>query len=72
MQYGVYVDFFDSVGLNLEILLSPISNTLYVHKFDYSVYTSNDEEYGSTYEFDTRQEARQKAIEKANEIYNQK
>jgi hypothetical protein len=52
MQYGVYIDFFDSVGFIRTLIQS--------EEFLQIV------EYGKT-----RAEARQKAIEKANEIYNE-
>lgn len=61
MQYGVYVDFFDSVGVYICDFKS---------KEGYGHYR-----YGENYmkeSIETRQEARAKVIEKANEIYNQK
>ena len=62
MQYGVLVDFFDSVGL-------PININCYGNGFEdewqYDI-TTQAEIYNSS----TRQEARRQAIEKANEIYN--
>jgi hypothetical protein len=54
MQYGVYVDFFDSVGIN---------SSSFSH---YEFYKCN---LDNTL-FHTRPEARVLAIEKANEIYN--
>ena len=59
MQYGVYVDFFDSVGLELVCFK-------YNNEFNSFVNGYEGESYSST-----RNEARQKAIEKANEIYNE-
>jgi len=61
MQYGVYVDFFDSVGSEVYI-----TNGL----FDIEIRQNRtliDRSWG---EVATRHEARTKAIEKANEIYN--
>ena len=59
MQYGVYVDFFDSLGIDIDVFKS---------KFILKFYnTVNGLE---SYPFKTRQEARTKAIEKANELYN--
>jgi hypothetical protein len=60
MQYGVLVDFFDSVGIDVRVnsLDFPLTNN-----FMYSV-------DGKVKYTETRQEARTKAIEKANEIYN--
>lgn len=69
MQYGVYVDFFDSVGIHLEIELK------WPDPYPWGVnYTINGTKWlpcGIPNHFETRDEARQKAIEKANEIYNQ-
>ena len=66
MQYGVYVDFFDSVGIFCEDRRYTDVNMAWVVK-----YPNFD---GIQDRFDgltkTRQEARTKAIEKANEIYN--
>ena len=59
IQYGVFVDFFDSVDIYVE--------TYYAAKNTYEVIVN---EIG--YELcDTRQEAREQAILKANEIYNE-
>ena len=79
MQYGVYEDFFDSVGYTIVINSDWYFTVLQLAKgegdgkqtFEYYVYypDKNPAEYDS--EFKTRQEARTKAIEKANEIYNQ-
>lgn len=70
MQYGVLIDFFDSVGLEIQIYVGQFggwdiviyneSDNKYVHKKD----SLND----NTVE--TRQEAREQSIIKANEIYN--
>ena len=62
MQYGVYVDFFDSVGHRIGV--SPVLEN------DFWVYV-NDEEIKDV-DFKTRPEARAEAIKKANEIYNLK
>jgi hypothetical protein len=64
MKYGVYVDFFDSVGIQLSI-----------HCWDdnrYSFTTLKEGRYMRQYKLEvtTRQESRTAAIEKANEIYN--
>ncbi len=63
MQYGVLVDFFDGVGIR--IYLGEIG-TKYVHQF--SLYDGDIILCDKTEE--TRQEAREKAIIKACEIYN--
>ena len=65
MQYGVYVDFFDSVGVFIDNSLNHTAG------FNISLIKSN----GDYIVFDTeitRTEARKKAIEKANELYNNK
>lgn len=59
MKYGVYVDWFDSVGIIIEVIF-PFSSWSYIVNDDLDPLK----------EFDTRQEVRIKAIEKANEIYN--
>ena len=58
-QYGVYLDYFDSVGVDIEIYTT-------IHGFDFMIKTNIFRGY-----FETRAEARATAIEKANEIYNQ-
>lgn len=60
-KYGVYVDFFYSVGLYIEICRTPWGG-----KFYFTVDDSSDE----LEVFKTRPEARVKAIDKANELYN--
>jgi hypothetical protein len=64
MQYGVYVDFFDSVWIYMSI--NPIENDAYERM--YQVY----EDENHIISCETRPEARTAAIEKANEIYNYK
>ena len=61
MQYGVLVDFFDSVGLIVENKKSISA---------YSYYVTNTPKYFQSFLAKTRHEARTKAIEKANEIFN--
>ena len=61
MQYGVYVDFLDSVGIDTEILLGDVDG--------FKSYAGLVNEK-ITEGFNTRHEARDKAIEKANEIRN--
>lgn len=67
MKYGVYVDFFESVGIYISI--DPLydmqgTNRLCIYSLllDYNYYV----------QCRNRQESRIKAIEKANEIYNEK
>jgi len=63
MQYGVYVDFFDSVGIH-------ISTNAYSPKELSTAYWYDiqPQEVDCTGQ-NTRQEARTKAIEKANDIF---
>lgn len=59
MKYGVLVDWFDSVGIYIEIY--GLDNKFISFVNDSSIHNEWDL---------TRIQARQKAIEKANEIYN--
>ena len=64
MQYGVYVDFFDRVGINI---------WCYSHNgmvWNNAILTDGRFMKMSKGVFYSRHEARQKAILKANEIYN--
>ena len=60
MQYGVYIDFFDSLGTVVFI------STYWDDKQYFQVDVNNLSEY----ELNTRPEARTAAITKANEMYN--
>ncbi len=61
MQYGVYVDFFDSVGVNI-----------YEASTSYLIHHNSEKKrgYRNKKKLSSRHEARKAAIEKANEIYN--
>lgn len=61
IRYGVYVDWFDSVGIKIHVI--PYNNGRFF------IHVLSDSSGEST---ETRNEARTKAIEKANEIYNNK
>ena len=67
-KYGVYVDFFDSVGIHIHIEIES-----YGFDVDKTIHTClliiNSDEIDDDL---TRQEARTEAIEKANELYNLK
>jgi hypothetical protein len=63
MQYGVYVDFFDSVGITCGLFTYTIYNPIY-----YRGYAGNK----TCESKQTRREARTAAITKANEIFNNK
>jgi hypothetical protein len=60
MQYGVYVDFFDSVDLNINVIC-------YCNGDEWQFDIEQRQEFYNT---KSRPEARVLAIEKANEIYN--
>ena len=70
MQYGVLIDFFDSVGIR--ILIDMDFGNFVFNKFVlYIEYKKNCFcNYGMN--FKTRQEARTAAVKMANEIYNSK
>ena len=61
MQYGVYVDYFDSVGVIIEI---NELNKLWL-------FFINDDSFEFLWEIKTRPQARTQAILKANEIRNE-
>ena len=60
-QYGVYIDWFDSVGIYIEIQID--------HFEVGATYFLINNKYQSPIFF-TRNDTRQKAIEQANKIYN--
>ena len=62
MQYGVYVDFFDSVDILIEIMPSE-------SKSFYWIINDNQMNSGET---DTRPQARLESIKEVNKIYNEK
>ena len=62
IKYGVFVDFFDSVGIHIEI--SECDG------WSFTCDSKGFDNYNSEWDFKTRQEARTAAIEKANKIYN--
>jgi hypothetical protein len=68
MQYGVLVDFFDSVGIRINTSFSEGYSVMTKRGYFCSM-GADKIHYTKTYI--TRHEARQKAIEKAVEIYNQ-
>jgi hypothetical protein len=76
MQFGIYVDFFESVGIYVSVMPNCFHLDNDVPKFTMFGYNYWVEGDGFFYESDdshdrTREEARKKAIEKANEIYNE-
>lgn len=74
MKYGIYVDFFSTIGIEISIKPSKTYNA----RFEYMIY--NEIIDGRSFIVEplyrniknSRQEARSRAIEKANEIYNEK
>lgn len=66
MQWGVYEEFFDSVGLRIEIVHGMSHWSVYI--------TGENKEFGEIEDYHPdirfRSEARTKAIEKANELFN--
>ena len=62
----MYVDFFDSVGVHVEVKVKSS-----FQKFNYGIHDKNEWIVSSAF-IKTRQEARTAAIEKANELYNNK
>ena len=76
-QIGVYVDFFDSVGIYVNVMHDAYKDGVNIlwQVMEYDInneyYWSNKStgQYGDNGEY-TRPEARTAAIEKANEIYN--
>ena len=64
MQYGVYVDWFDSVGVSIEDF------GVVMYSFNIKCGFKPKDRYINNPTFQTRTEARTKAIEKATEIYN--
>lgn len=70
MQFGVYVDFADSVEIHLQIMYNTSSKI-------YTVWINNSMEYFNScnlidYTFKNRSEARTAAIEKFNELLNER
>lgn len=72
MQWGVYQDWSDSVGYSL--LTSPVDdlNSFYFELLAPDCMSPFFDASGGFHEFKTRQEARDAAIEKLNELINEK
>ena len=80
MQYGVFVDYFDSVGVQIGIEFFDNSRAT---GFDYQILTEDDRDYDDENCMDSakvyssndyigsRPEARTAAVEKANELHNE-
>lgn len=69
MQWGVYQDFADSIGVRIDIVVFYDRMLGYVRGYEVKVNDMDIFKNGDC--FETRQEARNAAIEKLNEIINQ-
>ena len=72
MQYGMLEDFFDGVRIYLEITRHMISESFYFIYTDTNTGFKIISNSGRSNGYNTRPEARTKAIEKANECYNER
>ena len=72
MQYGVYVDFFDSVGIYIQLTpyFDPFNEVMLWFFTLENKKCMNLNSHIENGKIPTRQESRNAAIEKANEIYN--
>lgn len=62
--YSQAFEFFRRKGYDSEILRSPIDNTLYGKKYDYNIWINNETEHGTSYEYDTYEEAKIACLKK--------
>ena len=69
-QYGVLVDWFDSVGINVQITQEFDNSSKYQRGFNVEV--DFEELFNNNDCFETRPEARTQAILKGMEIYNER
>jgi hypothetical protein len=70
MQYGVLVDFFDSVGIDVNIIRTSKSKKI---RYTYEIYKQEKilhPKFSVYNVLNYKPEARTAAIEKANELYN--
>ena len=65
MKYGVYVDWFDSVGIHIEINFRSWENS-----WQFELGTNDNNPNYRHFSINTRPEARTAAITKATELYN--
>lgn len=73
MQYSIYLDFFDSVGISFYVtpLFNMENKKEYTHRLETFEYPLLDNcDLYVSYNHNTRHEARKEAIKSANEIYN--
>ena len=75
MQYGVYVDFFDSVKIDIDLYpILDYNKKFYTKVLSFIIQVRKlgvKEKTNSCMEFDTRHEARHEAIKQADKIYNE-
>ena len=65
MKFGMLIDWFDSVGVEIQMVLtSPECWSCTIEDLNDTIRTYDE------YDSETRPQARVKAIEKGNEIYN--
>lgn len=73
MQSGVLLEFFDSVGIYIEVSFNPsvysMDEVIHYNVFEWAI--MENENYHHNEYFKTREEALKEAFKKANEIYNQ-
>lgn len=71
MKYGVYVDFFEAYDILIRIVDSySFDGVLKYYVMHSGTVLIKSKDKKKAWYFETRQQARTKAIEKANEIYN--
>lgn len=71
MKYGVLIDFFDSVGLEIQIYVGEFGGwCIVIYNEKTEKYLSLKDNLEDDWLGESRQEAWKKSIEKANEIYN--
>ena len=69
MQYGVYADFFDSVGVR--VFINEEFDTMGQYQRGFNPLVNNVQLYKDNDCFHTRAESRTASIEKANELRNE-
>lgn len=70
MQFGVYQDFADSIGYQIEISVVPIENAKYRNVFEFTIYHENNHIRWSKLEHETRNEAQRAALKEFVKLIN--
>jgi hypothetical protein len=71
MQWGIYLDFLDNVEFEVIVERAVDDELDFINTFEWVVLnTDTNDNYGGGGNSDSRAEAQNAAIEKANEIYN--